>query len=224
MHILLKLLFWLSILFINMASSSSLSSDTKQQESVGGIEDKKQNPVHENVLQKHAAFFDVNKDGVIYPWETFQAMREIGSGVLLSTAAAAFINVALSQTTRPGKFPSPLFPIEVKNIKLGKHGSDTGAYDSEGRFVESKFEEIFMKHAHTHPNALTHDELDELIKANREPKDLTGRIGSFVEWKILYTLAKDKNGLLPKETIRGVYDGSLFEVLRNEHTKRISSS
>ncbi|XP_050892819.1 probable peroxygenase 4 isoform X4 [Lathyrus oleraceus] len=135
MHILLKLLFWLSILFINMASSSSLSSDTKQQESVGGIEDKKQNPVHENVLQKHAAFFDVNKDGVIYPWETFQAMREIGSGVLLSTAAAAFINVALSQTTRPGKFPSPLFPIEVKNIKLGKHGSDTGAYDSEGSML-----------------------------------------------------------------------------------------
>ncbi|XP_058728467.1 probable peroxygenase 5 [Vicia villosa] len=206
-----------------MASSSS---DSKQLEEgfVGGIEDKRHNPVHENVLQKHAAFFDVNKDGLIYPWETFRAMREIGSGVLLSTAAAVFINVSLSQTTRPGKFPSLLFPIEVKNIKLGKHGSDTGAYDSEGRFVESKFEEIFIKHAHTHPNALTHDELDELIKANREPKDFKGRIGSFFEWKILYKLAKDKNGLLPKETIRGVYDGSLFEVLKKEHAKTISSS
>lgn len=50
------------------------------------------------------------------------------------------------------------------------------------------------------------------------------RIGSFVEWKILYKLAKDKNGLLQKETIRGVYDGSLFEVLKKEHTKRITSS
>ncbi|CAI8605454.1 unnamed protein product [Vicia faba] len=189
---------------------------------VCGIEDK--NSVHENVLQKHAAFFDINKDGVIYPWETFQAMREIGSGVLLSTAGAAFINVALSQSTRPGKFPSLLFPIQVKNIQLGKHGSDTGAYDSEGRFIASKFEEIFIKHAHTHPSALTHDELDELIKANREPKDFKGRIGGFVEWKILYKLAKDKNGLLQKETIRGVYDGSLFQVLKNEHTKTISSS
>lgn len=81
-----------------------------------------------------------------------------------------------------------------------------------------------MKHAHTHPNALTHDELDELIKANREPKDIKGRIGGFVEWKILYKLAKDKNGLLPKETIRGVYDGTLFEVLKKEHAKRKSSS
>ncbi|KAL5071004.1 hypothetical protein RYX36_021891 [Vicia faba] len=206
-----------------MASSSS---DSKQLEEgyVGGIEDKKHNQLNENVLQKHVAFFDINKDGFIYPWETFRAMREIGSGVLLSTAAAVFINVGLSQTTRPGKFPSPLFPIEVKNIKLGKHGSDSGVYDSEGRFVESKFEEIFIKHAHTHPNALTKDELDELIKANREPKDFKGRIGSFVEWKILYKLAKDKNGLLPKGTIRGVYDGSLFEVLKKEHTKTINSS
>ncbi|CAK8570402.1 unnamed protein product [Lathyrus sativus] len=204
-----------------MASSSS---DGKQLEEgfVGGIEDTKQNRVHENVLQKHAAFFDVNKDGLIYPWETFRGMREIGSGVLLSTAAAVFINVSLSQATRPGKFPSPLFPIEVKNIQRGKHGSDSGAYDSEGRFVESKFEEIFMKHAHTHPNALTHDELDELIKANREPKDFKGRVGSFVEWKILYKLAKDKNGLLQKEAIRGVYDGSLFEVLKKEHSKNVS--
>lgn len=42
------------------------------------------------------------------------------------------------------------------------------------------------------------------------------RIGSSVEWKVLYKLAKDKNGLLQKETIRGVYDGSLFEQLKKQ--------
>jgi len=43
------------------------------------------------------------------------------------------------------------------------------------RFVPSKFEAIFSKHAHTNPNYLTYDELKEMIKANREPKDLAGR-------------------------------------------------
>ncbi|KAJ1418400.1 Caleosin-related [Sesbania bispinosa] len=197
------------------------SSESKQLEGVvvDGIGEKPI-PLHENVLQKHAGFFDLNHDGIIYPWETFQGLREIGCGVLSSTAIALFINLALSQTTRPGKFPSLLFPIEIKNIQLGKHGSDTGVYDTEGRFVPSKFEEIFIKHPHTHPNALTYDELKEMIKENREPKDFKGRVGASVEWKLLYKLAKDKNGLLQKETIRGVYDGSLFELLKKENKKK----
>ena len=37
-----------------------------------------------------------------------------------------------------------------------------------------KFEEIFKKHAHTRPDALTGKELQELLKANREPKDFKG--------------------------------------------------
>jgi len=44
------------------------------------------------------------------------------------------------------------------------------------------------------------------------------RIGGFVEWSILYKLAKDKNGLLQKDTIRAVYDGSLFEQLKSQHS------
>ncbi|KAL7163517.1 hypothetical protein ACSBR2_039595 [Camellia fascicularis] len=165
----------------------------------------------ENVLKKHVEFFDRNKDGVVYPWETFQGLRAIGCNIFLSTFASIFINVGLSGKTRPGKCPSLCFPIVVKNIQKAKHGSDSGVYDSEGRFVPSKFEEIFCKHARTNPNALTSAELKEMRKANREPKDYGGWIGSFAEWTILYILCKDKNGLLQKDTIRGVYDGSLFE-------------
>lgn len=44
----------------------------------------------------------------------------------------------------------------------------------------------------------------------------TCRLGAYVEWKILYYLCKDRHGLLRKETVRGVYDGSLFEHMEQE--------
>ncbi|KAL2545912.1 putative peroxygenase 4 [Forsythia ovata] len=174
----------------------------------------------QNVLQKHVIFFDRNKDGIIYPSETFKGFRAIGSGILLSSAAAVFINVAFSRKTRPGKSFSLHFPIEVKNIQMAKHGSDSGVYDIEGRFVASKFEEIFAKHAHTHPNALTSNELKTFIKSNRENKDYGGWLAGYVEWKILYFLCKDKNGLLQKDTIRAAYDGSLFDLMEKEKSSK----
>ncbi|GKV27305.1 hypothetical protein SLEP1_g36491 [Rubroshorea leprosula] len=181
-----------------------------------GGDDKLSTTTDQNFLQKHVSFFDRNHDGIVYPWETFKGFRAIGCGYVLSTFAALFINIGLSRKTRRGKFPSLLFPIEIKNIHFAKHGSDSGVYDTEGRFVSSKFEEIFLKHAHTHPNALTSDEVMAMLKANREPKDFLGWLAGFTEWKILYVLCKDKNGLLQRETIKAVYDGSLFERMEKE--------
>ncbi|KAH7570904.1 hypothetical protein JRO89_XS05G0219500 [Xanthoceras sorbifolium] len=65
-------------------------------------------------------------------------------------------------------------------------------------------------------DALTSDELSAMLKANREPKDYAGWIAALSEWKIVFYLCKDKNGLLRKETLRGVYDGSLFERMEKE--------
>uniref|UniRef100_A0A7N0TG95 Peroxygenase 4 n=1 Tax=Kalanchoe fedtschenkoi TaxID=63787 RepID=A0A7N0TG95_KALFE len=173
-----------------------------------------------NVLKKHVAFFDRNHDGVIYPKETYQGFRAIGCGVALSAISAVLINSSLSQKTRPGKGFSMLFPIEVDNIKLAKHGSDSGVYDTEGRFVPSKFDGLFAKHAKTNPNALTSAELKELLKANREPKDYRGWVAAWTEWKILYALCKDADGLLHKDAVRAVYDGSLFARLEKEKASK----
>lgn len=42
------------------------------------------------------------------------------------------------------------------------------------------------------------------------------RFAAYIEWKIFFSLCKDKNGLLQRDTIRGVYDGSIFEMMENE--------
>ncbi|XP_073065987.1 probable peroxygenase 4 [Primulina eburnea] len=171
-----------------------------------------------NVLQKHIMFFDRDNDGIIYPSETFQGFRAVGCGIFLSSLASLFINVSLSRKTRPGKPFSFKFPIEVKNIQLAKHGSDSGVYDKQGRFVSSKFEEIFAKHAVARPDSLTSKELESFIKSNREPKDYAGWLAAYVEWNILYMLCKDKNGLLHKDVVRNAFDGSLFERMAEERS------
>lgn len=42
------------------------------------------------------------------------------------------------------------------------------------------------------------------------------RLGGFTEWKVLYYLCKDKDGFLHKDTVRAVYDGSLFAKMEQE--------
>ncbi|KAF0932547.1 hypothetical protein E2562_010430 [Oryza meyeriana var. granulata] len=164
-------------------------------------------------LQKHAAFFDRDNDGIVSLSETYDGLRALGLGTGLSSLSAAFINGALSPKTRPDNATSPRLSIYIENIHKGIHGSDSGTYDSEGRFVAEKFEEIFTKHAKTVPDALTSDEIDELLQANRKPSDYSGWVGASAEWKMLYRLGKDKDGLLRKDVVREVYDGSLFAKL-----------
>ena len=95
--------------------------------------------------------------------KTRTGFRAIGCGYLLSTFAAVFINISLSSKTRPvlymqfkfnfirynlqkkkeslevfwfqGKGFSFSFPIEVKNVRLGIHSSDSGVYDKDGRYI-----------------------------------------------------------------------------------------
>lgn len=134
--------------------------------------------------------------------------------------AAVVLNLVLSYSTLPSYIPSPLLPIYIENIHRCKHGSDSETYDTEGRFEPSKFDAIFSKYAKTHPNALTSQELGTMLKANRNLTDFNGWILSWTEWQLLYALGKDEDGLLHRETIRGVYDGSVFEKLEKERDSR----
>jgi len=166
-----------------------------------------------SVLQQHIAFFDLNKDGIIYPWETFQGFRAIGFNLLISFLAMVIINGAFSYSTLETWIPSLMFPIYIKNIHKAKHGSDSEVYDTEGRFVPQKFEELFSKYAKTDKSRLHFNELYAMTNANRNAYDPFGWTAEKLEWGITYLLLKDREGFVSKELIRGMFDGSIFETM-----------
>ncbi|CAN6198101.1 unnamed protein product [Urochloa humidicola] len=177
-------------------------------------------------LQKHVSFFDRNKDGIITPLETFQGFVAIGCEIAFSSAAASTVHGALAPFTNPPGALPPYVNIYVKYIHKAIHGSDTGAYDSKGRFVQEKFDEIFEKHAHIKRDALTLPEVEEMLTFNRDFLDPASWPAAEAEWQLIYQLAHDRYGFLSKKRARGIYDGTIFVELEERrkslHTDTLS--
>jgi len=174
-------------------------------------------PAWTTALQKHVAFFDTDNDGIVTYSETEAGLRAIGLGAATATAAAALINGVIGPKTRPDNASTSRMDIYIENIQKGMHGSDTGSYDAQGRFVEVKFDTIFTTYAKAEPSALNETELEDMRQANRASNDYQGWAASKAEWDMLYSLAKDKDGFLQKDTARAVYDGSLFVTLAQKN-------
>ena len=92
----------------------------------------------QTVLQQHCSFFDADDDGVIWPLDTFRGFHAIGFNPLISLLAMLFAHGLLSYATCGSFIPDPFFRIFLENVHRGKHGSDSGVYDNEGRFVPQK--------------------------------------------------------------------------------------
>jgi peroxygenase len=168
------------------------------------------------VLQQLCAFFDRNGDGIIYPQETYEGFRALGYSPTISVLAAIVINGSFSYPTYDGWIPDPRFPIYLSKVHRTKHGSDTEVYDTEGRFLPSKFEEIFNKYAKTRPDAMTYEEILRMTDGMRNVNDPYGWSAAKLEWGFTYWLVKDEEGFASKEKIRGVYDGSFFDQVERE--------
>ncbi|KAL6861711.1 hypothetical protein ACP4OV_017411 [Aristida adscensionis] len=165
-------------------------------------------------LMHHVEFFDKNKDGIITLTESIQSFIAIGCDPAFATTAATATHTAFGPlTTPPGKLPS--MNIHVSHIQGAIHASDTGAYDRTGRFVPEKFERIFKLHSHIMPNALKWWEVEEMLIANRDLLNPLSWPAAETEWQLIYFLGKDSRGYLHKETVRGIYDGTVFPKLAN---------
>ena len=162
------------------------------------------------MVAQHAAYWDPDGDGVIWPSDTYNGCRAYGWNPFLSGFATFLINGALSYPTAPTILPDPFFRIFLARIHKDKHGSDSMTYDNEGRFIPQKFEDIFTKYDRGDKGGLDKGDLWRAMKGQRMVFDFFGWSASFFEWVATYLLIWPDDGVMRKEDIRGIYDGSIF--------------
>lgn len=127
-------------------------------------------------MQQHILFWDRDRDGQIYPWDTYTGFRDLGFNILFSILAVLIINLNFSYPTRLAHsfIPDPRFRVYVDSIYKAKHGSDSGTFDAEGRFVPQAFEDMFSKYDRDRDGALSLGELFEMMHGNRCAADPFG--------------------------------------------------
>lgn len=167
-------------------------------------------------LQQHVMFWDFDGDGVIYPWDTYSGFRKLGFGYLISGLAPFVIHGTFSYPSSHSWIPNPLFPIFIDRMHRTKHGSDSEVYDTEGRFVPQKFEEIFSKYDRENKGGISWRDIQEMVYTNSNVNDPVGWIAERLEWWTLYLLCKDERGIITKEKVRACYDGTLWEQIASE--------
>jgi peroxygenase len=175
------------------------------------------NPGSRTTLQKHVDFFDSNHDGKITLLETYQGLRRLGLGAARSAVFGGVINAALGSSTSR----APSLTVDAGRISAGKHPSDTGVYDRQGRFVQRRFDRLFARYDEDRDGALDGEDLARLFRGNQ--RDLLGHLGSIAEFGLLLSLAGEDRGgrkVLTRRRLKRFYDGSLFYQLADEVAAR----
>ena len=168
-------------------------------------------------LQKHVDFFDTDRDGKITLLDTYQGLRRLGLGAARSAVFGGVINAALGSSTSG----TPSLTVDSGHIDAGKHASDTGVYDANGRFVQRSFDSLFARYDEDGDGALDREELADLFEGHRT--DILGHLGSMAEFGLLLTLAgEDREGrtVITRKRLERFYDGSLFYQLAGEVAAR----
>ncbi|KAF2715834.1 Caleosin-domain-containing protein [Polychaeton citri CBS 116435] len=176
---------------------------------------------HMTVLQQHASYWDKDADGIIWPTDVWLGIRAWGWNLLLSAFATFIISAALSYPTGPSYLPDPLFRIHIPNIHKDKHGSDSMSFDNEGRFVPQNLEDFFAKYDRGRKGGLDVSDIAKGLKGQRMAFDFFGWSAAFLEWTATYLLVWPADGILRKEDVRRVIDGSLFQHKADQYAAKL---
>ncbi|KAH9903947.1 Caleosin-domain-containing protein [Xylariomycetidae sp. FL2044] len=174
----------------------------------------------QTAVQQHCSFFDQDHDGVIWPSDTYTGCRKIGWNIFLSALATWIINLNLSYPTQPSWVPDPFFRIYLANMHKCKHGSDSMSYDNEGRFRPQNFEDVFAKYDRGNKGGLDRGDLARFHKGQRMAMDFWGWSATALEWLGVWLLVWPADGVLRKDDVRRVLDGSIFEHKAQENAQR----
>uniref|UniRef100_A0A0D3GEZ1 Uncharacterized protein n=1 Tax=Oryza barthii TaxID=65489 RepID=A0A0D3GEZ1_9ORYZ len=167
----------------------------------------------------------------------------IGCDYAFARDFAAPVHAGLGPKTSPVLFPHsnvqkdaplPHLSIYIKNIYKGMHGSDTGALDAKGRSTYKrtlgKIHPVLFPHSNAQKDApLPHLSIyinniyRGMHRSDTGALDAKGRAAPIQEWGLIYGLASDKNGYFHKDSVRGIYDGSVFVKLEEERASSQST-
>ncbi|EJU04077.1 Caleosin-domain-containing protein [Dacryopinax primogenitus] len=170
-------------------------------------------------LEKHCDFFDPDGDGQIWPMDTFFGFWVLGFSLPICLFSVFAIHFAFSWPTQHW-FPIPDLFWRINIDRIGKHGSDSGAYDHDGGFDKNAFDRMFTRNAKTHKDLLTGRELLGLMLQNKVIYDPFGWFGGAFEWLSVYLLFWPRDNMFRQEDIRGLYDGSTFYEIAREQKKK----
>ncbi|KAJ4311694.1 hypothetical protein N0V94_007814 [Neodidymelliopsis sp. IMI 364377] len=174
-----------------------------------------------SALRRHCDFWDRNGDGIIYPWDIYVGFQRLGFHFILCLWAAVTMAIAASYNTQASWIPHPLFAIDLNNINSNRHGSSTGTYDMDGELDERRFDAIFSKYARG-KDYLTLWSTYKVWRNQRCGLDFFGWFAGGLEWIAMYILLWPEDGVMSKEDVRGVFDGTMFYTIAERRELKAS--
>jgi peroxygenase len=200
------------------APSATKAIDDKHADGTPGVTSER------TVLQQHLDFFDPGAKGFLLPSDTYLGFRRIGFSRLFSAASVLPLHSTFAFATWPDWRPRPWLPIFLERAHRCKHGSDSGTFDTEGRFTPAKFAEIFSKYATMRDAsdnpALSFANLQDMLHGNMAVNDGVGWVAARLEWWTLWLIAQDERGMLSQERVRAAFDGTLWPQLEEQALRR----